>query len=266
MAIVIDAVEEVTVLPELSWTVIVGGPVMVLAAVEAPGCVEKTRVLAAPGSTVNAALSPAVRLSPLVRVAVSTTPLSALVYVTPLMVTWFVPAAMVPVRVPPNVPVPVFKLKLTFVAVLTLAGVPLASWDWTTTGNADPATGLLPLLTKVIASLVVTVNVTPLLATPPTVTTTGPVIALAGTGELILVALQLLGVADTPLKVTVLAPCVAPKFVPLMVIEVPTGPEVAERPLMLGGAETITVLVDAVQLFVSIDSLTAPRSSAHAPR
>lgn len=37
MAIVIDAVEEVTALPELSRTVIVGGPVMVLPAVEPPG-------------------------------------------------------------------------------------------------------------------------------------------------------------------------------------------------------------------------------------
>ncbi len=40
-----------------------------------------------------------------------------------------------------------------------------------------------------------TVNVTPLLATPPTVTTTGPVVAPVGTGATMLVVLQLLGVA-----------------------------------------------------------------------
>jgi hypothetical protein len=52
----------------------------------------------------------------------------------------------------------------------------------------------------------VTVNVTPLLACPLTVTTTGPDVALAGTGTTMLVALQLVGVAAVPLNVTVLDP------------------------------------------------------------
>jgi len=52
----------------------------------------------------------------------------------------------------------------------------------------------------------VTVNVTPLLACPPTVTTTLPVIAPVGTGAVILVLDQLEGVAVVPLKVTVLVP------------------------------------------------------------
>jgi hypothetical protein len=51
-----------------------------------------------------------------------------------------------------------------------------------------------------------TVKLTPLLATPPTVTTTFPVVAPAGTFAVILVALQLVGVADVPLKSTVLVP------------------------------------------------------------
>jgi hypothetical protein len=51
-----------------------------------------------------------------------------------------------------------------------------------------------------------TLKVTPLLATPPTVTTTGPVVAPDGTGATMLVLLQLVGVAAVPLKVTVLAP------------------------------------------------------------
>ena len=54
--------------------------------------------------------------------------------------------------------------------------------------------------------MVSTVNVTPLLAAPATVTTTDPVVAPAGTGTAILVALQLVGVAAVPLKVTVLLP------------------------------------------------------------
>ena len=75
----------------------------------------------------------------------------------------------------------------------------------------------------------VTVNVSPLLARPPTVTTTLPVVAPAGTGTTMLVADQLVGVAVVPLNVTVLVPCVAPKFVPVIVTDVPTGPLVGAR-------------------------------------
>ena len=71
----------------------------------------------------------------------------------------------------------------------------------------------------------VTVKVTPLLATPFTVTTTFPVVAPLGTATVMLVALQIVGVPATPLKVAVLVPWVVPKFVPVMMIEVPTGPE-----------------------------------------
>jgi hypothetical protein len=52
----------------------------------------------------------------------------------------------------------------------------------------------------------VTVKTTPLLAFPPTVTTTGPVVAPAGTDVTIWVVDQLLVVAEMPLKVTVLVP------------------------------------------------------------
>ena len=80
----------------------------------------------------------------------------------------------------------------------------------------------------------VTVKLTPLLATPPTVTTTFPVVAPLGTGATILVALQLVGVAAVPLNVTVLVPCVAPKFAPVIVTDAPTNPDVGFRPVMLG--------------------------------
>lgn len=79
-----------------------------------------------------------------------------------------------------------------------------------------------------------TVKDTPLLARPLTVTTTIPVVAPFGTGTTMLVALQLVGVAAVPLKVTVLLPCEATKFVPVMVTEVPTGPDVGLRFEMLG--------------------------------
>jgi hypothetical protein len=86
-----------------------------------------------------------------------------------------------------------------------------------------------------------TVKLTPLLATPPTVTTTLPVVAPLGTGATMLVALQLVGAAATPLNFTVLVPCVPPKLLPVIVTDAPTSPEVGFRPLMLGDAALLTV-------------------------
>ncbi len=92
----------------------------------------------------------------------------------------------------------------------------------------------------VIEGAVVTVNDTPLLATPLTVTTTLPVVAPLGTGTAIEVAPQLVGVAVVPLYFTVLVPCVDPKLVPVMVTDVPTSPDVGDRLVMLGaGAVTV---------------------------
>jgi hypothetical protein len=45
---------------------------------------------------------------------------------------------------------------------------------------------------------------------------------------------QEVGVAEVPLKVTVLEPLVAPKFAPAIVTEVPTGPLVGERLVRVG--------------------------------
>jgi hypothetical protein len=86
----------------------------------------------------------------------------------------------------------------------------------------------------------VTVKITPLLAAPPAVTTTFPVVAPVGTSTVMLVPLQLVGVPAVPLNVTVLVPCVVPKFVPVMVIGVPTVPDVGFSVVMFG-AGTVTV-------------------------
>src|SRR5260370_2755113 len=80
---------------------------------------------------------------------------------------------------------------------------------------------------------VVTVKATPLLAVPPTVTTTFPLVAPAGTGTTMLVALQLVGVAAVPLNFTVLVPCVEPKFVPVILIPVPTLPHTGFKLVIL---------------------------------
>src|SRR6059036_1840489 len=100
------------------------------------------------------------------------------------------------------------------------------------------ATGPLVGARLVMVGGTVTVNETPLLASPPTVTTTLPVVAPAGTGTTILVADQLVGVAVVPLNVTVLLPCVAPKLVPAIVTAVATGPLAGERLVMVGAAGT----------------------------
>jgi hypothetical protein len=95
----------------------------------------------------------------------------------------------------------------------------------------DPEVGDNPVM------LGVTVKGTPLLATLATVTTTLPLVAAAGTVTTTEVVLQLVGVAEVPLKVT--AP-VDPKLAPEIVTEVPTLPEVGDRLVMLGAvAKTV---------------------------
>src|SRR5207245_815065 len=101
------------------------------------------------------------------------------------------------------------------------------------------ATGPLVGDRLVIVGGTVTVNDTPLLASPPTVTTTLPVVAPVGTGTMMLVADQLVGVAVVPLNVTVLVPCVAPKPVPAIVTAVATGPLVGDRLVIVGGMVTV---------------------------
>ena len=82
----------------------------------------------------------------------------------------------------------------------------------------------------------VTVKLFALLATPETVTITFPVVAADGTVTAMLVALQLVAVAVVPLNVTVLEPWVEPKLVPVIVTDVPTGPDVTDKLVMLGAA------------------------------
>jgi hypothetical protein len=84
-----------------------------------------------------------------------------------------------------------------------------------------------------------TANDLALLATPLTVTTTLPEVAPVGTVATIDVAPQLVAVATVPLNVTVLAPCVVPKFAPVIVIDAPTAPDVGEIVVMLGVATTV---------------------------
>jgi hypothetical protein len=71
-----------------------------------------------------------------------------------------------------------------------------------------------------------------------------------------LVSLQLLGEAAVPLNVTVLVPWVAPKFAPVIVTDVPTGPEIGLRLAMLGG--TVTVKFTPLLATPLIETTTFP--------
>jgi len=107
--------------------------------------------------------------------------------------------------------------------VVVAVAVPVS--EMVTPETHGPVT--VPESEQFVVQLAVTVKADPLLAVPNTVTTTLPVVAPAGTDTVMLVALQALAAAAVvPLNLTVLGPWVAPKLVPVMVIDVPAGPEV----------------------------------------
>src|SRR6266446_8560610 len=67
------------------------------------------------------------------------------------------------------------------------------------------------------------------------------------------------------LNVTVLEPCVVPKFVPVMVIGVPTGPEAGLSKVMLGGANTVRVNVCCAVAGVPWESCTSTMMFVNVP-
>jgi len=126
---------------------------------------------------------------------------------------------------------------------------------WVAPKFAPVTTTAAPAAPDVVERLVsrgATVNATPLLLTPPARTTTEPVVAVAGTGTEILVALHDVGVASVPLNETVLAPFVAPKFDPAMMTVLPEAPPVGERDVIDGAATTVNV----VALLLAFDTRT----------
>ena len=151
---------------------------------------------------------------------------------TPLVfvVAVFTPPAKVPLApLPGAVNVTTTPLTRLFAASRTVACSGVANAVLTVALCGVPAVGVI------LAGGPVTVKFTPLLASPPTVTTTFPVVAPVGTVTTMVVAFQVLAVpADVPLNVTVFAPCALPKFVPVIVTVVLTCPDVGFRLVMLG--------------------------------
>ncbi len=130
--------------------------------------------------------------------------------------------------------------------VIVVAGVPLNDTEPCVVVKPVPVIETdVPTTPEVGDKLVMlgaatTVNDLPLLPTPLRATTTFPVVAPLGTVATMDVALQLaMLVAVVPLNLTVLVPCVAPKFVPVIVTDAPTAPVVGERLVMLGVGRTV---------------------------
>lgn len=81
----------------------------------------------------------------------------------------------------------------------------------------------------------------PLLATPPTLTMTLPVLAPAGTDAKMPVWPQNVEVANVPPNEIVLEPCATPKPAPLINTDVPTAPDAGLRLVMTGVLVTVKV-------------------------
>ena len=101
----------------------------------------------------------------------------------------------------------------------------------------------LPAIPDVVLRLVIlgagvpvpTVNTKGFEGTPRTVTITFPVVAVVGTVATTSISVQLVTVATTPLKATVLSPCVEPKWAPAILTDRPATPELGVRLVRVGG-------------------------------
>ena len=168
--------------------------------------------------------------------------------ITPLLET---PPAAVTTTFPVVTPLGTWATMLVALQLLTVAGTELS----VTPPLPCVAPKLVPVIVNddpkpppavgemlVIAGAAVTVNVLPLLATPPAaVTTTLPVTAPVGTVATMLVELQLEIVAANVPNFTPPLPCVEPKFDPLIVTTEPTAPVFGARLVMLGAGVTVNV-------------------------
>jgi len=83
--------------------------------------------------------------------------------------------------------------------------------------------------------------------TPSTVTVTGPFVAVDGTWAVILVSLQELTVAVTPLNLTTLVPWLAPKPRPVSVVHAPSCAPGGAR-LEIVGLMTVKSMVAGLEL------------------
>lgn len=74
-----------------------------------------------------------------------------------------------------------------------------------------------------------------------------------------LLLVQLVTAAVVPAKVTVLVPWAAPKFVPVSVIEVPTGPVAGNKPVIPGLIVKIRLLLARLPTATTTGAFPKPR-------
>jgi hypothetical protein len=84
-----------------------------------------------------------------------------------------------------------------------------------------------------------------------------PVVAAAGTVQIALLSLQELGEHAVPLNVKVLAPCVAPRPVPVAVTLVPTIPVVTDRLARCGVTVNVKLLLVPAVVVTEIPPVVA---------
>ena len=107
--------------------------------------------------------------------------------------------------------------------------------------TVDPLPALVGI-NEVIVGAGITLKLVELVAVwPPTVTVIAPVVAPEGTEVVMLVLVLVVTVALVPLNITVLFAALALKFVPVIVTDVPTGPLVGLKLVMVGGGVTIVL-------------------------
>ena len=97
-----------------------------------------------------------------------------------------------------------------------------------------------------------TVKDLPPLLTPLAKTTTLPVVAPTGTVATMLLAPQLVTLANIPLNFSVPVPWLAPKLLPAMVTGAPKAPDVGDKLLILGATTTVKLF----PLLATLDTVT----------
>jgi hypothetical protein len=105
-----------------------------------------------------------------------------------------------------------------------------------------------------------TMKFEPVIALPAAVTITSPVVAPLGTSTTMLFALQLMGIAVVPLKVTVLLLAwLDPKPLPVIVTAVPTDPVVGLKPVIVRDEEDLKQLDNATASTIVKSSINKVR-------
>jgi len=159
---------------------------------------------------------------------------------------------------------PVFTLSILNCTLAT-ATLSVALADTVTVADTVALfAGAVMFTTGGVVSGEVTVKGTPLLGTPGSVTTTFPVVAPLGTGTMMRVVVQLVGVPAIPWNETV--PRAAPKFVPAIVTDVPTGPDVGLMLVMFGvgaaAAPDLNPAIPAPQVVAALSDALAEAGPA----